>query len=132
MGELHFLDKIIADAKAEAKKITKEATTLWQSNVDYAKKESERVVAEAHLAAKETSAVDTARANARTEIETKKQLLLRKTEIVDQLFDSVKAKLAFPEKIIEKPNFRIRITVDELLDSLREEIEPEVVKILWT
>ena len=59
------------------------------------------------------------------------ETLRQKTAIVDKLFDDAKHDIKFNWRVIEHENYEIRMTPDEMIGRLRDEIEPEVVRILF-
>ena len=150
MSENYLVEKIIADARAEARKILKDAEKLAENNIAFAKKQAEEKRAVAENERLLRSARNDERQAALAQIEQKKQVLSQKTEILDKIFADVKDKLKISEKLINKykkpgdkvtkidggvkisnTSYVLLITSDELLNALREEIETEVVNILF-
>ena len=146
-----FLERIITDAKTEAKNIVKQAKQLATSNIAYAKIQAQRNEEMAIKQSKQISARDRERADAAEQVERQKQTLIRKTEIVDKVFESVKGKVTITQKVINKykksgdivkqtkggvlienKNYQINLTLDELVNSMREDIESNVAEILFT
>jgi len=156
MNEQYLLDRIIKDAKAEAKKIISLAKENAAGNIAYAKQQAEQKITQAQTAAQKVTQRDIDTAQAAADIKNRIEMLNKKHEIVNQLFDdvkkeiikanstqlvtSLKKKYARPGDtvtlhdggiVIANQNYELRLTLDELLSALRTDIEAEVTRILF-
>jgi len=131
MDEKILLDRIIKDAKAEAKKIINEAKELANSNLAYAKAHAEEKISEASVKAStlQKREIDIAQEN--NIINKRLEILKQKSKIVDEIFAQVKKEIKFPWKITRRENYEVHMTADEMFKNLRDEIEAEVVNILF-
>ena len=132
MNEEYLLERIIKDAKDEAKKILADAKELAKTNVAYAKKEADRQTKEAIDTATKITARKSENAMSALGIKNRIELLQRKREIVDRCFEEVKNKIPVKSSVKKQEYYEIHISPDILMDALREEIEAEVVRILFT
>ena len=131
MDEQIIIDRIINEAKAEAKKIVHDAKHIAKGNINYAKEQSEKDIEKAVTAAQTSTARDIEIANSINELWKRLDVLAKKTSIVDKIFDELKKEIKFKWRVIDTPDYEIRMTPDELLSELREEIEPAVVEGLF-
>ena len=132
MNHSELVERIIKDAKKESADILKAARKITKANIEYAQKQS----AEQIMTARETAKKDTAKEikimQGTMEIRTRLDELKQKTEIVNSVFERALKDIDFNFRVEDKPNFELRLTKEELGSDLRDAIENEVVKILWT
>jgi vacuolar-type H+-ATPase subunit H len=132
MNEDYILERIIKDAKTEAKKIIAEAKERANGNILYARGQAARDIADAKEEAKKSSVQSVKVFMSAQEVKNRISMLEQKTRIVDQIFAEVKKEVRYNWRIIETDDFIIRFTRDEIFSCLREDIEPEVVRILFS
>ena len=131
MNEEYLLERIIKDAKDEAKKILTEAKELAKTNVTYAKKEAEKEVLEVTQNIQKMSALKSENAASALEVKNRIDLLQKRREVVDRCFEEVKSKLNIKSNVKKYENYEVHVTPDILMKALREDIEAKVVEILF-
>ena len=126
-----LIDKIIGDAKAEAKKIVGDATTNAKENIAYAARHRDELI----KAAKEQGKLAETRAQkisaSEQELANRLELLRLKTEIFESVFNDAMKKVDYKFRVETKPNYEHRLTREELGAALRFEIEAQIVRILF-
>ena len=132
MEHKELIERIIKDANAEAKRIVDLATKTAKANVDYAKKNAEEITLAAKENAKKAKARDAQIIQGANEIRARLYTLEQKTDIVDSIFERAFKQIKYNFRTEQKPNYELRMTRDELMADLRDAIENEVFKILWT
>jgi len=131
MNEQYLLDRIIKDAKDEAKKIIGDAKERADGNIAYVKEQAAKKIAEAKEFAQKITEREIDAADCAQKIKQQIETLRQKTKIVDDVFDQAAKEIKFNWKTIQKENYEIRLTREELFGELREEIEGEVVNMLF-
>jgi len=158
MSEKYIVDRITEDVKAEAKAMVDNAKATAERTLEALKKELE--ASSADTLAKTKAALERERELGAMSEQSRENLsaLEAKTQIVNDLFASVKKELltgaanaklvtALTKKyqktgdtvtksnggiIISNKNYELKLTLDDLLKDLREAIEGEIVKRLFS
>jgi len=128
----NLIDRIIADARAEAKQIINDANVNAKENIEYAKTHRESVLKDAQETAKKTVARTKEITQAEQDLANRLELLRLKTQIVDDVFSKAMQKVKYNFRIEKKKDYELRLTREELGSRLRYEIEKQVVEILFT
>ena len=151
-----LLERIIEDAKKEAKAIIDKANKDASGQIAFAEEQARMDIVAATEAARKKAVRAVEIAKSAADVASRLDGLVQKTQIINQVFDEAKKELLKSDNkklrdalakryskagdtvkqkdggiIIENANYEIRLTVNELLATLREEIEAEVVKILF-
>jgi len=127
----YLIERIIGDAEAEAKEILAVAKQNAKENVAYATAQAAKIVD----AAKVTAANRQKRQEEITESE--KQIarniatLRSKTAVVNGVFADAMDSVKFNWRVEKHPSYELRLTREELGRELRDEIEKDVVRILF-
>ena len=158
-NQKNILQKIIGDAKAEANSVIEVARTHIAKALAEAKQKIAAEEQAAMEKAKSTLAKEAEQDEQIARNETKKVLLAEKQQIISEVFASVRSGLekmgaadtkkltdALSKKyskagdtvtkagggiIISNAKYEIKLTLDELLKELRQDIEADVVKMLF-
>ena len=156
MGHEYILEKIIADAKAEAKQILKDAKTVAKGNIEYATQQADAEKIRTTRAAQDANDREIEILQSTTEIKNRNALLRQKSQIMDEIFADVGKTLETSDNrrlvaglgqkfantgdtitpkdggiLISNANFEMHLGVGDLLAVLRREIESDVARILW-
>jgi vacuolar-type H+-ATPase subunit E/Vma4 len=131
MGHEYIVERILDDAKTEARRKVAEAKKLAADNIAYAKKRNEEILTDAKKAAKMHKEREEDIAKGTQEIHEKLIALGEKTRIVDEVFEAAFKEIKFKWRVETKPKYEERLTREVLLAALREEIEAEVVGVLF-
>jgi len=127
----YIIDRIIEDAKVEARRIVTDAKKLATDNLAYAKKRNEEILANAKKSAKLHAERDKEIAKGTQEIHEKLITLGEKTKIVDEVFEEAFKEIKFKWRVETKPKYEERLTREVLMKALRDEIEADVVRVLF-
>jgi len=131
MGHEYLIEKILKDANADAKQILADARQMAKSNVEYAQKHAVEMIADAKATTKKRREREQEILEGTKLIADKLTVLEKQTEIVDKVFDDAFNEIKFRWRVETHPKYEERLTMDALKQSLREEIEPEVVRVLF-
>ena len=127
----YLIERIKKDAAAESKKILGDAKKLAQSNIEYAQKHADEQLSVARKAAHATSEREAENALVASALAERLEVLRQKTAIVASVFDGAFERIKFNWRTEKQPTYELRLTKEALRDSLRGEIENDVVEILF-
>ena len=159
MNEQYIIDRILKDAKVEADAKISSAKKTAAATLKTAKEEIELANETEFITAKNAAEREAELGDLTAKTEEIKNILVAKHKILDDVFTAVRSELvnmnANDRKnlidslikrykksgdqvteqnggiIISNNTYELRLTLDDLLNELRNEIEPEVVKILF-
>jgi len=131
MNEQLLLDRILNDARKEAKRILAEAKDRTKGNVEYARQHAKQEIDDAGKNAKKTQEHANEIAAKNIQLHHNMELLRQKREIVDRVFEEAKKDIKFNWRVEKKENFELHLTQDELFEDLRDHIEAKVAEILF-
>jgi len=131
MENQYLIERIIDDANAEAKEILAAAKQNAKENVAYAKAAGDRVVEGAKLAAANRAKHLTEITASEKQIAKNIATLKQRTAIVNDVFKTAMDSIKFNWRVEKHTGFETRLTRPAIESELRENIEPDVVKILF-
>ena len=131
MGHEYLIEKIVEDAKVEAKKIVTEAQKVAKGNVAQVKKRAGELLADAHNSAKRNKDREKEIDDNQRRVREKLAVLGEKTAIVDAVFDDAFESIKFNWRVEKHPKYEDRWTKEALMQELRTAIEADVVRVLY-
>jgi len=131
MDHMQLIDRIIKDAQTQATTIINDAKNNAKKNIDYAKSNAESVVQNARETAKRNRERELEILSGTRDIQNRLITLRQKTQIVDDVFDRALDTVKFNFRTVDHANYELHLTRQELKEDLRDQIEPQVVRILF-
>ena len=131
MEHQELIDKIIKDAKDEAATIVNTVKKMSKANVAYSKEQAEERVRTALETAKKNKALDLEIKRGACDIKRRLAILEQKTQILDSVFAKAMDNVKYKFRVEQHPNYELRLTREEFEADLRQQIENQVVEILF-
>ena len=130
--DLQFLaDRILKDARAEARGIVSDTRTRCKENIEYARRHANEVIADARATAKKQSEREGEITQGARELRARLDILRQKTAVVGRVFDEAMDAVKYNFRVERHKDYEVRLTREELAADLRGQIEREVVEILF-
>lgn len=131
MGQDYLVEKILADARASAKDIISAAQKMAKENIAGANKRATEILEDAKATAKRNKEREN-EINAGQEIlRARLAALNEQTAVVDDVFEGAFDEIKYNWRTVSHKNYEERLTRDALMGELREEIEADVVRIIY-
>jgi len=126
-----LVDKILTDARAEARQIVRDAEVNARENLSYAQNRRDQVISAEKDKAHKITHRKKEIVQGEQDLANRLELLNQKTQIVDGIFERAMGKVKYNFRIENKKDYENRLTREELGKALREQIEAQVVEILF-
>jgi cell division septum initiation protein DivIVA len=129
--EQYLIERIIGDANDEAKEILSAAKANAKENVAYATEQAAKIVEEAKKAAANRQKHQTEITESEKQIARNIAELRGRTAVINDVFTSAMDSIKYNWRVDKHPTYELRLTRPALEMELRENIEKDVVKILF-